>query len=276
MPPPFPLIPGYQKVGMVESVGRDVPPGLRKGQWVFVTVTRSPETHLGIAGHVSIGPADAAEVLPLPEGVDPVHYAGLVLTQVGYNAGTRMSADAGGAALVVGDGLVGHWAAQTFQERGFRVALVGRHDRRLALWQRCAQDIILNTTLTPEWIERAAEWAGGDGFAVVIDTVGNDTNLETNERLASRLRRGGHFVVTGHNGDRRTDLKPFICREATLHCPAGWTRERLEDTRDWVASDRLRTAHLVTHRLPAHQAAKAWRLIREERDATLGVVLDWE
>src|SRR5262245_45011361 len=36
---PFPMVPGYQKVGIVEAIGREVR-GLREGQWVFVTVSR--------------------------------------------------------------------------------------------------------------------------------------------------------------------------------------------------------------------------------------------
>src|SRR5262245_11225009 len=180
MPTPYPIIPGYQKVGIVEAVGQEVQ-GFREGQWVFVTVSRCLGLASDSAGHIARAPADQGQVYALPEGADPVEYSGLVLAQVGYNVGSRPPVVTGCHALVVGDGLVGQWAAQTLQARGARVALVGRHDFRLGLWQKRPEDLAVNSR-TPDWLDRAREWAGG-AFGIVVDTVGFDTNAATNAEL---------------------------------------------------------------------------------------------
>jgi threonine dehydrogenase-like Zn-dependent dehydrogenase len=90
------------------------------------------------------------------------------------------------------------------------------------------------------------------------------------------MRSGGHFVVTGHFGSQPIDLKPFIRREITIHCPAGWQRSRIEETLRGVHEGRLQTAPLITHRMPARAAAEAWRRLQEHRAETLGIVLDWD
>src|SRR5436853_88935 len=72
-------------------------------------------------GHVSPAVAHRSQVWKLPGSVEPLAAAGLVLTQVGYNCGMRPALQPGDAVVVLGDGLVGHWSAQTLQHRGARV-----------------------------------------------------------------------------------------------------------------------------------------------------------
>jgi 2-desacetyl-2-hydroxyethyl bacteriochlorophyllide A dehydrogenase len=273
MPTPYPMVPGYQKVGRVEAVGREVE-GFREGQWVFVTVSKCLGLASDSAGHIARAPADQSQVYALPEGADPVDYSGLVLTQVGYNVGSRPPVEAECHALVVGDGLVGHWAAQTLQARGARVAMAGRHDFRLGLWQKRPEDLAVNSR-NPNCLDQAREWAGR-AFDIVVDTVGFDTNTAMNEQLIPLIRSNGHFVTAGHFGHQPVDLKPFIRREITIHCPAGWQRARMEATLAQIHAGQLRTRHLITHRLPAREAARAWEYIQQQRETTLGVVLDWE
>lgn len=275
MPGPYPMVPGYQKAGIVEKIGDGVT-GLQPGDWVFCTVTKLPAPYyLGFGGHVSIGPSDAEEVLPIPKIIDPIVFSGLVLTQVGYNSGNRGWGDRGETALVVGDGMVGLWTAQTLQYRGFRVALAGRHDARLSKFALRTGDFAVNTATEPDWLRSVADWSR-NRLCIVADTVGNETNRELNKKLVELLKPGGHFIAAGHNGvHTEVDTKPLVYKEITLHHPCGWTRERLAKTIDLIAHGYLDTMSLITHRLPACEAAEAWRLIREERDRTLGVILEW-
>ncbi len=272
-PLPFPMVAGYQKVGTVVSTGKNVH-GFRKGQWVFATITKLNNVHLGFGGHVRVGPSDVNEVYALPEGADPVRFSGLVLTQVGYNTGVRPPVEGKTSAVVVGDGMVGQWAAQTLQMRGANVCLVGRHDLRMNMFDQRCGDLKLKSQ-DADWIAKAKDWARGE-FDIVVDTVGNDTNLEINLKLIPMLRYGGHYVTAGHEGNKSVmDLKVFIYREATVHLPCGWTRPRMEKTLQLVHEGKLKTLPLVTHRLPAREAAKGWENILHHRDKTLGVILEW-
>ncbi len=117
----------------------------------------------------------------------------------------------------------------------------------------------------------------GGEFAIVVDTVGNDVNLDLNLKLLSLIRRGGHYVTAGHAGHRaQMDLKTFIRKEITLHCPAGWTRPRLQKTMELVQSGALKTLPLITDYLAATRVGEAWERILEHKDSTLGVILEWD
>ena len=142
-PLPFPHVPGYQTGGVVDQVGSGVT-DLAVGDTVFATVSRVEGMFYAHGGHVSPAVTHRSQVWKLPAGVDPVAASGLVLTQVGYNVGTQCALEPGAATIVLGDGMVGHWAAQTLRHQGARVLLVGKHDERLALWEASAEDLLVN------------------------------------------------------------------------------------------------------------------------------------
>ncbi|MCC7495371.1 MAG: zinc-binding dehydrogenase [Fimbriimonadaceae bacterium] len=268
-PAPFPIVAGYQRVGTVVAAG--AASGYQPGEVVFATMTRLDGLAVGAGGQVHCGPVHRDQVFRLPaDGPPPEAYAGLVLTQVGWNCGTFPTVTAGDAAVVIGDGLVGQWSAQTLQQRGARVLLLGRHDSRLARLAQRAGDRAVNTH-REDAVAAVTAWAGQQVQAVV-DTVGTNDLLLA---LFWQLRRRGHLVSAGYLGERGAfDIQELRKREASLHAPSGWTRERLEETLAWVHSGRLTTLDLVTHRFPAAAAAAAWEAINTDRD-TLGVLLDW-
>jgi 2-desacetyl-2-hydroxyethyl bacteriochlorophyllide A dehydrogenase len=107
---PFPAVPGYQRVGVVEGVGSDVV-GLRAGQRVVAT------SGLGFVGagsawggHASRSISEAAHVYDA-DGIPPERSAFVVVAQVGYNAASRLLSEVGSHVLVVGDGVIGASAA---------------------------------------------------------------------------------------------------------------------------------------------------------------------
>lgn len=280
---PYPMVPGYQKVGTVEWIGENVQ-GLELGQWVFATITRINDVEFQFGGHIAIGPSPANEVIPLPTAMkgiefDPSLYSGLVLAQVGYNSGIRGEARPGDCVAVIGDGMVGLWSAQTLQARGLRVAVVGRHEFRLDKFKATAGDLRLNSKGkdSHEWLQELKGWSlNNGGLQIAVDSVGSDTNAGVNTDLIQLLKRDGHFVAAGHHGaNPLIDQGMLSNNEITLHCPAGWTRHRLELTMDWVTEGKLDMAGLITHRFPASAANEAWQVIRYERERTLGVVLEW-
>lgn len=272
-PLPFPIAPGYQKVGIVEWVGRDVS-GIDIGETVFATISRVEGMFQPFAGHISPAVTHHSQIWKLPAGLDPVAASGLVLTQVGYNVG--MCADPvkpGDAVVVIGDGMVGHWSAQTLQQRGARVLLAGRHDERLALFAAKDGDLALNVRSPEALREAARDWAGRDQIQVVADTVGS---IATVEGLYPAMRRFSHIVSAGFYGtEGKIDIQKMRNREMTLHAPAGWTKPRMDATLDLLAGGGLTTTHLITHRFPASECAAAFDLILSRREPVLGVILDW-
>lgn len=270
-PLPFPHVPGYQKVGVAEWVGGNVR-HVAVGDMVFATVSRVNGMFYDHGGHVSPAVTNASQVWKLPEGVDPVAFSGLVLTQVGYNVGARPSVAPGDAAIVIGDGMVGHWSAQTLQHRGARVLMLGRHDERLGCLTAGPRDVTLNIAALPDWVERVRVWAP-EGLQVIADTVGT---VPTIEALFPLMRHDGHITSAGFYGHQgQIDIQMLRNREATLHAPAGWSKERMDATLELVGTGVLQTTPLITHRFAAAQASAAYELVLRRTEPVLGVVLDW-
>ncbi len=270
-PLPFPHVPGYQKVGVVEAVGAEVR-GFSVGDSVFATVSQTPGMFYSTGGHVSPAVTHVSQVRRLPEGMDPVAASGLVLAQVGVNCGMRPEVRPGDTAVVLGDGLVGHWTAQTLLHRGARVVMVGRHDDRLARLPASDRVLAVNERRRDP-TQAAREWAEGRGVQVVVDTVGSIAALEA---FLPTLRHGAHLVSAGFYGrNGRLDLQKLRDRELTLHAPAGWSDSRLEMTLDLLRRGELHTLPLITHRFPVERAEEAFDLILSKREPFLGVLLDW-
>jgi len=270
-PSPFPIVPGYQKVGVVERLGSAVT-DLSVGQSVFATVSATPGMFQASGGHVSPAVTHRSQIWPLPADVDPVAVSGLVLTQVGYNCGMRPAIGPGDAAVVIGDGMVGHWAAQTLVHRGARVMLLGRHAERLALFEARSSDRCVNVT-GEDPLEIAHDWAP-EGIQAVIDTVGSVPAIAL---WYDQLRRFGHVVSAGFHGTAgQLDIQDLRNKELSLHTPAGWTKERMDATLDLVARGVIQTKHLITDHFPVEDAADAFDLILRRPRPVLGVILDWE
>lgn len=270
-PLPFPHVPGYQKVGVVEWVG-GAAPNLSVGETVFATMSRVEGMFYAAGGHISPAVTHHSQVWKLPAGLDPVAVSGLVLTQVGYNVGIRPQIGVGDAAIVLGDGMVGHWAAQTLQFRGARVLLAGKHDERLAKWKTRPGDRIVNIT-RENLLDAAKEWAAAR-VQVLADTVGA---VPTVESLFPVMRHNSHLVSAGFCGPNgRIDIQKMRNYEMTLHTPAGWAKDRMDATLELLNQGVLQTLPLITHRFPVAQAAEAFDLILSRQEPVLGVVLDWE
>ncbi|MEF3305970.1 alcohol dehydrogenase catalytic domain-containing protein [Paenibacillus sp. GYB003] len=265
-PRPFPIVAGYQKVGIVRQVGSAVQ-GVAPGERVFAALSKVSGMFDATGGHVSPAVTPAGQLWKLPEGAAPLDYCGLVLAQVGYNCGMRPAVGRGDRAVVIGDGLVGQWAAQTLLHRGADVTVLGRHDGRLSMLPKPIRSANMRRT------ELAAALEGGP-VAVVVDSVGD---MDAFRAIQPAMKRDSHFVSAGFLGEKGiVDIQTLRGQEITLHTPSGWTGKRMEETIRAIADGWLQTSRLITHRFPAERAADAWKLIRDKKADCLGIVLCWQ
>jgi 2-desacetyl-2-hydroxyethyl bacteriochlorophyllide A dehydrogenase len=277
-PSPYPLVPGYQKAGVVREVGAAVR-GLAPGDRVAMTTGRlagAVRAHWG--GHVSLGQQVQEEALKLQDEVSDEDAANLVVAQVGYNAASRPRLEGGEVAAVFGDGLIGQLAAQALRARGARVVLCGRRAARLELGTAYSADAAVNVATSDA---RAAlrELAPG-GLDVVVDT----SNAPDMALFMDVLRpRDGQIVLSGSyytayaSGRGLTvDADALQKREIALLTNSGWTRPRLEATLALMARGLLRTTPLITHRVSYREAPRAWQMIEARDQAVLGVAFTWD
>jgi len=228
--------------------------------------------HHWYAGHLSPSVCPKDQVWKIPVGIEPTEICPLVLMQVGHNAGSRPSLSPGDSAVVVGDGLVGHWTAQTLVDRGAHVTMVGHHDDRLARLDPFPGGRMINaqTTDWPTVLEKTVT----QNTRIGVDTVGSIEVLAT---LGEMLPRFSHLVSAGFYGsDDAFALQPPRYGEHTIHLVSGWTRERMDATVGQLERKALRAAHLITHRFAVDDAADAWNMIFSKSEPVLGVLLDWQ
>lgn len=270
-PMPYPLVPGYQKAGVVLEVGPGVE-GLTPGERVFMTTGKVCEpVHSYSGGHLSLGQQVHSEVLKLPPGVSDLDAANLVVAQVGYNAASRPRLAGGEVAAVFGDGMVGQMAAQAMRARGARVVLCGRRNTRLDLGAKYSADEVVNVR---EQDARAALLGmAPDGVDIVLDTLpAPDMELY----LEVLRRRDGQIVLSSfYPYGLMVDADALQKREVALLTNSGWTRERLQATLDLVARGVLRIAPLITHQFSYRDAPLAWRMIGDRDQDVLGVAFRW-
>jgi len=270
-PQPFPIAAGYQSTGIVKAVGSEVT-DILPGQWVFAVFGHIENMFLPYAGHVSPKISDSSWVIPLPEGVSPVAASGLVLTQVGYNCGMRAPVKVGDVALVIGDGLVGQWTAQTLYWRGATVILAGKHDERLKYFGGNNNKHTIN--ISQDNIENTIKKITSQPVDVLVDTVGS---IPTIMECMDLLRHNGHIVSAGFNGlDSLIDIQKLRLKELTLYSPSGMLPDRMNDTLSLIKSGHLLTEELITHKFPVEQADEAWQLILDRTEPVLGVILCWK
>jgi len=266
-PEPFPIVAGYQKVGNVTWVG-DAVEDYAVGETVFATMGAVEGMFAPRGGQISPSIGKVGGMWKLPAGHDPLKFSGMVLTQVGYNCGARPPVDAGEPAVVIGDGLVGQWAAQTLAWRGAYVVLVGKHKDRL---DRFTQGLCINTSEV-DWVESILD-RYGKKVQVLVDTVGSVDAVEAGYPL---MRKYGHIVSAGFYGtEDQLPLQPPRYGELSIDLVSGWAQDRMDKTLELIVDGSLKTEELITHRFPVEEAADAWALIESKREPVLGVILEW-
>lgn len=272
-PMPFPMVAGYQKIGRVLSVGSAVT-DYKTGDLVFASMSKVTGMFDNrFAGHVSPSVCDQSALMHLPDHPDPLAYSGLVLTQVGYNCGSRSTVEPGQTAVVVGDGLVGNWAAQTLKARGANVFMVGRHPDRLA--KAVPYATILHEDGNFGYHQFVREH--NTKVQILVETVGKVDGMST---WLPSMNRNGHMVIAGFYNpsglvDIQTSMQNFRNHELSFDLVSGATKERLEATMEWIRDGKINTIDLVTHRFPVEEAAEAWQLIESKSEPVLGVIFEW-
>jgi L-iditol 2-dehydrogenase len=270
--------PGYSNAGRVIAMGKDVR-GLSISDRVL-----SLGNH---ATHVTV-PAKPEEVALIPDGVSFDHASFGVLGSVAMNGVRKAKIELGESVAISGMGLVGQLSLQLASQTGCESLLASDFcDLRLRIAKELGATHICNLT-TCNIRENVRELTGGRGLDVIIEASGYPEALLMAFELA---RIGGRIILLGSIWNRKieVDFMDFHLKDLTLigahqpKCPTvetiyfPWTQQynRREILR-MISDGRLSVGKLITHKLHFTEISEAYRLLRDEKDKTLGIVLDWE
>jgi bacteriochlorophyllide a dehydrogenase len=286
----FPHVPGYQAAGIVREVGRNVK-DLKPGDRAFSRNCRSPGGFKGSwwGGHVAMHVAAGSAVIALPESVSTREASGLLLAQVGYNGASKPPVRAGDAAVVIGEGLVGQYAAQVLRHRGAHVIVSGLVPGRLAAAALHSADEVFDASGGAGGSAGAATGGSeprGDlaafvrgrfpnGVAIALDTA---SSARTVRLCSDLLAYGGHLVMNGFYpaAQSAVDWHWLRGKELTLHCPNSRTRARLEATLALIAAGAMKVEELVTHEFALSEAPGAYEMLLDPAAPSLGMVIRWK
>ncbi|MFC4530439.1 zinc-dependent alcohol dehydrogenase [Sphaerisporangium dianthi] len=270
---------GYSEVGEVVEVSPELKgaPGMPEpGDLVW-----------GIWGHRSEGlvPAERMAGHRLPDGLSPLAGAFARVGAIAYNAVLAGDLHLGEDVAVFGQGVIGLLTTRLAQLSGARVTAVDALDARLAVAVRYGASHTLNAR-TEAVAERIREATAGQGADVAIEISGAYPALH--EALRS-VTVGGRVVASGfYQGDgaglrlgdefhhNRVQLVSSQIGGVPPQLAGRWSVERLQRTFLRLVADGLvDVASLVSHVVPAADAAEAYVLLDERPADALQVVLEF-
>ncbi|MFF7333656.1 zinc-binding dehydrogenase [Streptomyces sp. NPDC008150] len=270
---------GYSEVGEVTEVspelaGTDGVP--EPGQLVW-----------GIWGHRSEGivPVERMRHHGLPDGLEPLAGAFARVGAIAHNAVLAADIHLGEDVAVFGQGVIGLLATRLARLNGARVTAVDALDVRLAKAHEYGAHHTLNAR-TDAVAETIRERTGGRGADVAIEISGAYPALHTALRsvaVAGRVVASGFYQGDGAGlrlGDEfHHNRAQIVCSQIGGVPPqliGRWDVERLQRTfLRLVADGEVDVKSLVSHVVPAADAADAYVLLDEHPADALQVVLEF-
>lgn len=252
----YPLVPGYETVGRVASVGANT--SVNIGDRVFVSGASCYGEIRGLFGGASSRlVVDEQKLIPVGEDLEEEAIL-LALAATAHHA--LMIGDAERLPeLVVGHGVLGRLLARLTQALGGVSPAVWETDER-RMSGSLDYDVI-----NPSDDERK-------DYGRVIDASGDAGILDT---LMQHLGRSGEIVLAGFYAQPLSfNFAPAFMREASIRVAAEWQPSDLRSIRSLVASGALSLEGLITHRSSAKDAHTAYPTAFTDPDC-LKMVLDW-
>ena len=269
---------GYSNAGEIIAVGEDVS-DYQVGDRVL-----SLGQH---ASHVIASTAPQA-LAGIPENVSFDEATFGVLGSVSMHGVRKARIELGEFVAITGMGLVGQLALQLASRAGGEALIaIDPCDARL----RIAEKLGATHALSQDQSDFKAEVnsiTGNHGLDVTIEASGYPEALLYIFELS---RIGGRIVQLGSIWHRivEVDFMDFHLKELTLtgchqpKCPTAetayfpWTQQyNRRQILKMISDSRLNVSALISHKMPYYETEEAYRLLRDEKDKALGVVLDWK
>ena len=277
----YPLIPGYQKTGVVVETGAKVR-GYKAGDRVFAFTTKlAPKQKFNVmwGGHTEYSVVDTTDdtadrMFKLPPKADMAESSlavllGTPLHGVDVIGGIKKDE----VVLVMGLGLIGQGACQAARMCGATVIAADLADSRVKKAKRFSADVGVNCARQD--LEKAVRKVKEEGVDLLIDTTGSAKALDVAiplVRLHGRVCLQGYYPgVTG------IDLLLPHAKELTFYCPCDCDPSgALRRGATLMAQRKVNFRSLITHRAKPEDCQDVYKMLRYRPDEALGVVFKWK
>jgi len=271
----FPMYPGYSNAGVIAFTG---------SKSSRLTVGDRVVSRGSHASHVTV---DEMNVWRIPEGLSFEEASFFALGSISLQAVRKAHIEIGESVVVLGQGLVGNLALQLARlSGGMPLIAVDMFDYRLKISKRCGADYAFNPNKS-DLIEEIINATDGKGADVVIEATGNPKAIPTALKLAGR--RGRVILLGSTRGTSEVNFYREVHRKGVSIIGAHESvRPRYESTHGWwtqkddsllvlklLSRGLLRVKELISAKMSYKEAARAYDMLINSKENTLGIVLQW-
>ncbi len=265
----YPFYPGYSSVGKIEAVGDGVT-DLKVGQTVAFR-----------AAHRSHAIEDAANCVPIPDGLPLEQAAWFALAKITFHGAFSADYRVGDSALIIGAGPIGQMSIRWARAAGVAsIVVVDTAAHRMPLAKAGGATALVTAPIDQA---REAVLAAGQGKLprVVIDSTGNAAVFSAALGLAANF---GKVVIMGDTGApaKQALTSDVIMRGLTVtgahdgHSTAQWNGETITKLFfSLAATGRFPLEGLTSHVFAPDQCAEAYATANRDRATTMGLIFDW-
>ena len=261
---------GYQHVGRVVRVGSAVT-GFRVGNRVFVGhyVGHRGWQVVDLAAHHAVAFMNPL-VIQIPDEIDPKPCALLGVAGVAMRGIRRFRVGPAQRVWVVGQGLIGHFAAQSARALGAHVTVSDIDPRRLDLARQCGAHRALDAA-APEFLETLTQ---GGPYDCIVDCAGIGTLMDTilDNQLLAYQGVIGLLAVRTHTTFHWGMLHQT---EASIEVSCHFSCDDLRVLLHFMGQGVIDAAPVITHEVSIDAAPDVYAILRDTPSALLGVVFDW-
>jgi 2-desacetyl-2-hydroxyethyl bacteriochlorophyllide A dehydrogenase len=286
----FPIIPGHECIGMIESIGPNV--NLEPGTWVTVypsvgcgTCCACKEGRINHCPTFRVLGIDldsgcfaekmlvrADQLLCVPKSLRHAHGALIEPTAVAVHVNNRGQTKPGSRVIVIGAGVIGLLTALVARAMGAtRVALVDRLEQRREV---CAQLGFEEFFCSPDFLEPDAlvkNW--GSEFDLIYDTVCSKATV--NAGINSLLPGGTLVLVATPKAQTslEVDFPLLYRRELSLVVSRNYVPQDFTDAMDLLETEQINLEPLVTAHYSLEQFSDAIHALQTQPEKHIKILI---
>ena len=220
-------------------------------------------------------PDAMTNLAPIPDGLSDEQVLMCPdIMSTGFSGAERGKVRIGDTVAVFAQGPIGLCATAGARLMGAATIIgVDTVPARMEIARKMGADHVVDFTKV-DAVDEIMRLTDGRGVDVAIEALGRQQTFEAALRV---LRPGGTLSSLGvYSSDLRIPLDAFLAglgdhTIATTLCPGG--KERMRRLMEVIASSRLDTRPLVTHRFRLDQIEQAYELFANQRDGVLKVAI---
>jgi 3-hydroxyethyl bacteriochlorophyllide a dehydrogenase len=280
----YPMLPGYMPVGIIEAAGKDVThlcigdrivgSNLFTGFDDRYCVAWAGHTEYVVISHASHPSLGARRAVRVPDAVAPDEAGLAMLAGVAWHGVKhKVKPQPGEIILVIGQGVIGNFAAQQCQMLGARVLVTDLHDYRLAVSRANGlQETILNPGKALR--DAVLEQTGGEAPQAIIEVTGE---MEPFREALSTIRRYGRVHAQGMylTAAPPDILRTLFEKNLTLSATVGETPEMTAECLAMMADRKITTEKMVTDIVNPRDATDVYDAVHQHPDRYVTCAFKW-